>query len=221
MRRRIKPPQPGQINRGPINRRQALQIGAMMGGAGLLGGGVARSQSTSSSPPTTPFLEALPIAPIARAVAAFPTLPDPHCVNVDGSTAFHVHGPRSVPAPAQYYLVQEKAANHSFHPQLPVQSIWGYDGLLPGPTFIAKSGTATLIRFVNSLPANDPVGIGTPISAIHRHGGHQSPENDGYPVDTFTIGQSRDYLFPNQPDEGYAQNEPSTGWYPAALLGAT
>jgi FtsP/CotA-like multicopper oxidase with cupredoxin domain len=195
-----------------VNRREALKLGALAGGIGLIGSGAAWSQFASSSPPTTPFLEPLPIAPIARPVPAFPTLPDPTCINVDGSTAFHVHGPRSVPALANYYLIHQTVTNHSFHPQLPANSMWGYSGSVPGPTFIATSGTASLIRFVNDLPANDP-GIGTPISAIHRHGGHQSPENDGYPVDTFCSGQSRDYLFPNKPDEGLAQNEQSTGLY--------
>jgi FtsP/CotA-like multicopper oxidase with cupredoxin domain len=216
MRRRHRPSKLAQ-NTQTINRRQALTLAALAGGTALIGGGTARSQIKSlfatASPPTTPFLDPLPISPIARPVAPFSTLPDPLAVNVDGSTTFHVHGPRSVPSPASYYIVRERAALHSFHRQLPPNLIWGYDGIVPGPTFFAQTGTASLVRFVNNLPANDPVGIGTPISAIHHHGGHQAPEDDGYPVDTFSIGQSRDYLYPNRSDEGLVQNSPSTHWY--------
>src|SRR5439155_1610765 len=71
----------------------------------------------------------------------------------------------------------------------------------------------SLVRFVNDLPTNDPVGIGEPISAIHRHGGFQFPEDDGYPLDTFCAGQSRDYFYPNEADDLQEQNEHSTLWY--------
>jgi FtsP/CotA-like multicopper oxidase with cupredoxin domain len=179
--------------------------------------GLAGSLGLPSSPATTPFVEVLPVAPIARpAPLPFPTLPDPVAVNIDGSTAHHVHGPRSVPAGANYFLIHQRQANHSYHPQLPLNSIWGYNGHIPGPTFISHSGKANLVRFVNYLPLNpasDPLGIGTPISAVHHHGGFQAPEDDGYPTDTFAVGQSRDYLYPNLPDDGLPQNEQSTTWY--------
>jgi len=147
-------------------------------------------------------------------VAPFATLADPgDCLNVDGTTAFHVHGPRVVPTNTEFFLIHERPVEHSFHPQLPPNVLWGYDGSIPGPTFIARSGTPQLVRFVNDLPENDPVGIGEPISAIHRHGGFQAPEDDGYPLDTFCTGQSRDYFYPNRPDAGLLQSEHSTSWY--------
>lgn len=196
-----------------LSRRDALRLGLIGAGSTLAGMPPGRSQGLGSSPPVTPFVVELPIAPIARPVQPFPTLPDPRCVNVDGSTAFHVHGPRTVPVGAQYYLIHEQAAPHEFHPQYLPSNIWGYSGSYPGPTFIATSGTASLVRFVNDLPQDDAVGIGQPISAIHRHGGFQAPEDDGYPLDTFCTGQSRDYLFPNVPDEGLEGNEHATMWY--------
>jgi len=123
-------------------------------------------------------------------------------------------------------LIHESAALHSFHPQLPPNSIWGYEGMTPGPTFIAN-GAPFLVRFVNELPANDPVGIGEPITSVHRHGGFQAPEDDGYPLDTFcgpspatgNLPQSRDYFYPNEPPPNPfglpnpEQNEESTLWY--------
>ena len=154
-----------------LTRRDMLKLGIAVGGATVLPGGRlladggGQSGGLGSSPRTTPFVvELLPgrgIPPVAQPVAPFPTLPDPgNCVNVDGSTAFHVHGPRVVPANTEFFLMHERPVEHSFHPQLPPNVLWGYDGSIPGPTFIAKSGTPQLVRFVNDLPENDPVGIG-------------------------------------------------------------
>ncbi len=213
-----------------LTRRQMLKAGLAGGGYALLGGGYVllgpgRSRRVfadqlPSSPPTTPFLEELPIAPIAQPVARFATRPDPtNCVNVDGTTAIHVSGPRVVPTNAQFFLIHERQALHSFHPRLPPSSVWGYNGMVPGPTFLGRSGTPVLVRFVNDLPTNDPVGIGEPISAVHRHGGFQAPEDDGYPLDTFCTGQSRDYFYPQTPAPNVfglpnpEQNEESTMWY--------
>src|SRR5881398_1277824 len=200
-----------------FSRRDLLKLGLISGAYGVLGPAPRRrafADGLPPSPPTTAFLVELPIAPIAQPVAPFPTRADPgDCVNVDGTTAFHVHGPRVAPTNTQFFLIHERAAPHSFHPQLPANVIWGYDGMMPGPTFMARSGTPFLVRFVNDLPENDPVGIGEPISAIHRHGGWQFPEDDGNPLDTFCSGQSRDYFYPNEADDLQEQNEHSTLWY--------
>jgi FtsP/CotA-like multicopper oxidase with cupredoxin domain len=210
-----------------LTRRDLLRWGIVTGGAALLPGGVRFSRADSgssgsgnlpSSPQTTPFVDELRpgrgIPPIAQPVAAFATRTDPaDCVNPDGTRAFHVSGPRVVPPNTKFYLIHEREGIHKFHRDLPDNIIWGYDGITPGPTFVARSGTPDLVRFVNDLPEDDPVRIGEPITAIHRHGGFQSAENDGYPLDTFCTDQSRDYFFPNVPDAGLLQNEHSTNWY--------
>jgi FtsP/CotA-like multicopper oxidase with cupredoxin domain len=199
-----------------LTRRDLIRLGLATGGAAVLPRGLRslRADGLPPSPTTTAFVEPLPIAQIAEPVGVFPTRADPgDCVNADGSTAFHVHGPRTVPDNTSYFEIHERAFDHSFHPELPRNNVWGYDGTVPGPTFLATSGTPFLVRFVNNLPVIDPVGIGQPISAIHRHGGFQAPEDDGYPLDTFCTDESRDYFFPNRPDEGLEQNEHSTLWY--------
>src|SRR5437899_1911432 len=207
-----------------LTRRDMLKLGIAVGGAAIIPGrrlladGGGGSEALGSSPATIPFIvELLPgrgIPRIAQPVAPFPTLPDPrNCVNVDGTTAFHVHGPRVVPANTNFFVLHERPVAHSFSPQLPDNVLWGYDGSIPGPTFVAPNGTPFLVRFVNDLPLNDPVGIGEPITAVHRHGGFQAPEDDGYPLDTFCTGQSRDYFYPNVPEGGLVQNLHSTNWY--------
>src|SRR5207244_516410 len=90
-----------------------------------------------------------------------------------------------------------------------------------GPTVVSNrrsfpppnvTGKAPLVRFVNEL-VEGRHDIGEPITAIHRHGGFQNPEDDGYPLDTFCFGESRDYFYPNRADAGLLQNEHSTMWY--------
>jgi len=203
-----------------LSRRDLLRWGIASGGAAALAGALrnSRGDSLPSSPPTTPFvLELLPgrgIPPVKQTVAPFPTLRDTgDTVNPDGTKPFHVSGPRTVPKNTAFYKIHTREVAHTFHPQLPPNQLWGYDGSIPGPTIVSRSGTPQLVRFFNDLPQNDPVGIGEPINAIHRHGGFQAPEDDGYPLDTFSSGQSRDYFYPNRPDEGLQQNEHSTLWY--------
>src|SRR5215468_5635925 len=98
-----------------LTRRDMLKLGIAVGGAAVLpgrrlladGGG---GSNLGPSPRTRPFVvELLPgrgLPPVAQPVAPFPTLADPgNCVNPDGTTAFHVHGPRVVPANTQFFLI--------------------------------------------------------------------------------------------------------------------
>jgi FtsP/CotA-like multicopper oxidase with cupredoxin domain len=199
-----------------LSRRNALKASVFGGGALALGAGSAQSQAV-----LTPFIDPLPIPPILQPVATFAPKADVSATNVDGTHTFHVSGPRMVAANTKYYKIEEKQAYHKFHSQLPATSIWGYEGTLPGPTYITESGTPTLIRYANNLPTNDPVGIGEPVSVIHRHGGFQAPEDDGYPMDCFASGQTRDYYYPCAPEGGLAQNEVSCLWYHDHSVDAT
>ncbi|WP_190021452.1 multicopper oxidase family protein [Streptomyces hiroshimensis] len=53
-------------------------------------------------------------------------------------------------------------------------TVWGYDGIFPGPTFAARSGRRTVLQVRNSL---------TVPTVTHLHGGVTPPESDGYPTD--------------------------------------
>lgn len=45
---------------------------------------------------------------------------------------------------SSYYEIEMKEANHSFHKYFPATSIWGYDGMYPGPTVeVLKDKTIT------------------------------------------------------------------------------
>jgi FtsP/CotA-like multicopper oxidase with cupredoxin domain len=141
----------------------------------------------ATSPPTTPFLDPLPVPGFTKPSVATSIVPSPN---------------RSIPSNTVFYELETRAGLHSFHSQLPLNSIWGYDGVTPGSTLLSHAGTPVLIRVTNNLPQNDPVGIGLPINAVHRHGGFQAPQDDGYPADFIAIGGSKDYLYLNPAEDG-------------------
>ncbi|WP_432187000.1 multicopper oxidase family protein [Streptomyces sp. Tue6028] len=53
-------------------------------------------------------------------------------------------------------------------------TIWGYDGILPGPTLVTRRGRRTVVRHRNELPVP---------TVVHLHGGRNAPRHDGYPTD--------------------------------------
>src|SRR5437016_12714707 len=96
-----------------LTRRELLRWGIMLGGGAALSGGRRLSQAANfpESPPTRPFVVELTranggIPATAQPVRPFATQADPaDCVNVDGTTEFHVHGPRTVPDHTEYCLI--------------------------------------------------------------------------------------------------------------------
>jgi len=53
-------------------------------------------------------------------------------------------------------------------------TIWGYNGIFPGPTIESRSGRQTWVTHKNELPVP---------TVVHLHGGRTPPEHDGYPID--------------------------------------
>lgn len=84
-------------------------------------------------------------------------------------------------------------------------TVWGYNGLYPGPTIKARSGRQTVIRHINALPES---------MSIHLHGGHTPPSSDGHPYDLIAPGSSKDYEYPNN-------QIPATLWYHDHAIDAT
>jgi spore coat protein A, manganese oxidase len=98
--------------------------------------------------------------------------------------------------------------------------IWGYNGISPGPTILARKGTPVRATFVNNLPPNgDPTRIIIPEElepqhksnseiVIHNHGINAAAPDDGYPLNIFGPGQRFTYLWPNNDYQ-----RPATLWY--------
>lgn len=158
------------------------------------------------SPATTPWAMPLPIPRILQPVTGLtpPVIPTEHALNIGFG---YDPGPSN-----ELYQVDIKPGLHSFHPALPTQEVWGYDGVVPGPTIVSRYGRPQIVRFRNQLPINH-VGMGVPETSTHNHNGHQESYSDGHPTSIVYSGQYRDHHYP----QIFAGNDPrealGTLWY--------
>jgi FtsP/CotA-like multicopper oxidase with cupredoxin domain len=202
-------------SRDQLTRRQVLKLGLATGGASLLGWKVIRNAMADDnggrgdsgsgvlrpSPATRPFLADLPSPAPPQPVAPF---------QLGSIPPFHQRIDEF--PPRKFYDIRMREALHTFHPDLPPTRVWGYNGLVPGPTFMERYGVPILVRFRNDLPPNH-VGFGIPSTIVHQHGGHTASESDGFPLDFVGPGQFRDHHYPNiLPGNDPAETE-SNLWY--------
>ena len=207
-----------------LSRRDLIKLG-LLTSSGLLiakrglSARAARADSAPSSPPTTPFVVPLPIPPIAQAVSSLTPAPQAVPNTAAGEARQVTHQRWDEFLPRGFYEIHEREAPHSFHPELPVNTIWGYDGIFPGPTYKGRYGQPVLVRMHNDLPA-DHVGFGIPQTSTHLHNGHTPSESDGFPADFFDSGLFYDQHYPNVcagfdafPPAGDARETMNTLWY--------
>src|SRR5437016_12813407 len=81
--------------------------------------------------------------------------------------------------------------------QLPAQTIWGVDGISPGPTYVAHYNTPILVRNFNNLPANNG-GFGKNSVSTHLHNGHTPSASAGFPSDFLEPGHLHAPYSPNK-----------------------
>src|SRR2546426_931995 len=144
-----------------------------------------------ASPATTPWVQPLPIMPIKQRVTSAlnpaPTIA-PNNAGGEGRTRAHqspIGSNSNLPfPPPNIYQVVQQAGQVTMSPQLPVQTIWGFDGISPGPTYVSQYGSANLVRNVNQLPLSNG-GFGNNEVTTHLHNGHTPSESDGFPCDFF------------------------------------
>lgn len=171
-----------------LSRRQSLQIGAAASAIGLLGSTklTTSAQAKDPQPPrTTPFVVSLPVYTAKLPVSALNPSPT-QAANLAGGECGRDPHQRETNWPSQkYYTLRVKEADHSFHPELPTQKIWGFDGILPGPTFVEKYGVPITVRIYNELPTNS-LGFGSPEITTHLHNLHCGSESDGFAGDYYS-----------------------------------
>jgi FtsP/CotA-like multicopper oxidase with cupredoxin domain len=213
-----------KLTSGPaLTRRQSLQLGAASTAAGLFAvkelATPAEAKDPPKSPFATPFVVALPVYAAKQPETLPLNPPSTEAANVGGGECGRPVHQRRGNWPAQkFYTLHTKEAMHSFHPQLPTQKIWGYDGILPGPTFVAKYGEPIIVRNYNELPPN-AVGFGSPEISTHLHNLHCASESDGFAGDYYSAtkygptlwaaGGYKDHHYPNcyaGYDANYATN---------------
>lgn len=220
-----------EIIAAQLSRRDMLKLG-LLSSAGFLvptRGLSARARNSAgalyggnpSSPPTTSFTQPFTRFVVKQPVPSLNPAPTiaPNTAAGEGRTIAHQAFTQF--PPVKYYEVTQQPANVSVHPQLPIQPLWGFDGRVPGPLYVARYGEPILVRNHNNLPANNG-GFGKNSVTTHLHNGHTPSESDGFPCYFFENGQFYDHHYPNvlagvlsthQAQGGDINEAMSTLWY--------
>ncbi|MDB5890825.1 MAG: hypothetical protein JWP47_1656 [Polaromonas sp.] len=221
-----------------LSRRQSLRLASVAASvtAAPLLLDTAEAKDPPPGPATTPFLENLPVytAKMAAGITPNSLSPPPTQLSntVDGECGRTSHqGLVSWPT-QKFYNLYVKEGWHSFHRELPTQKIWGYDGILPGPTFVERYGVPSIVRIYNDLPVNS-VGFGSPEISTHLHNLHCASESDGFTADYYSsakygpnltgAGRFKDHHYPHcyagydnpvfDPTNGDPREALGTLWY--------
>ena len=175
-----------------LNRRQSLQIGAATAATGLLISGQTTNQTEAGDlprgPPTTPFMDTLVVhAPKSPVVGSLLPASSQTPQTADGECGRNPHQRRDDFAASKFYELDVRAFNHTFHSQLAPQPLWGFDSMFPGPTFVERYGTPTIVRIRNNLPPKTAhMGFGSPEISTHLHNLHCGSESDGFTADFYS-----------------------------------
>ena len=78
--------------------------------------------------------------------------------------------------------------------------IFGYDGIAPGPTILARKGRPIAVKVTNALPATHPQWGYEAWTSVHLHGSASKPQYDGYASDITRPGEYKIYHYPNSQD---------------------
>jgi FtsP/CotA-like multicopper oxidase with cupredoxin domain len=165
-------------------KREFLKLSLAAGGSGFIASHAVDAVAKDIKPPyTTPFVEQLVFPPIkAASQNVYP--PPQKTAHADEAGRDDHQGWDHWP-PKKTYVVDVKEGYHSYHRELPKQKIWGYDGILPGPTFVAYDGEPIVVRYYNNLRP-DVNGFGSPEISTHLHNAHAASESDGYAGNYFS-----------------------------------
>jgi FtsP/CotA-like multicopper oxidase with cupredoxin domain len=128
-----------------------------------------------------------------------------------------------------------RAGTHRFHRDLPVSSIWGYEGMIPGPTIEAERGQPITVEWRNELEGTFPVSVtvapqptdtdSVPVQCLPGLSGGE-PDRHASSLIGYTVVHLHGGLTPASYD-GWAENlfapgQPAVSHYPmdqrAALL---
>lgn len=110
-----------------------------------------------------------------------------------------------------HYEITQRVATAEILPGVST-TIWGYNGIFPGPTIESRSNRPVWVTHTNQLPVP---------TVVHLHGGRTPPEHDGYPID-FVLPVDRDVPLPFHAEEsGDLRNGQRVHRYPLEQPAAT
>ena len=197
-----------------LSRRDLFKMGMLTSGGFLvakmgLSSRAVNAGSSVVSPPTTPWVEELPIPPVATpltvdqmAVVSGKPAPTEMANLGAGERAranSHQYWELYDPANMDFYCNNNAPGKAKWHRELPEDDVWLFNGMFPGPRIHAKYDRPVMIRFCNNLPwVADHKGYGRPTPSTHLHNGHTESESDGNPLDTYERGEYHDSFFLNK-----------------------
>ena len=98
-----------------------------------------------------------------------------------------------------YYVINQTQTKVNILPDRQT-TIWGYNGITPGPAIVNQQGRSAVMRQICSLPDTHPE-LGYNVwTSTHLHGSCSLPEYDGYASDITPPGSFKDYRYPNIQD---------------------
>jgi FtsP/CotA-like multicopper oxidase with cupredoxin domain len=111
--------------------------------------------------------------------------PHQYCSYSHNAEAF-LPGPAGFFPPQKFYDLTMKEVQLQLHPDYGKTTVWGFDGLVPGPLIKANYGEPIMVRFHNHLPSvNIKQNFGIAEITTHLHNAHTPSESDGNPVNYF------------------------------------
>src|SRR5215218_156540 len=164
-----------------ISRRDMLKLG-LLGGAALMLPLERRARTASSI--NNRLLESQLPKPF-QVPFAYPPVLQPVGKTGDGKSFYNIT--------MQAQKVQILPSGY------PATTIYGYNGITPGPTIVAQRGAPIVVRQINNLPQTAQFNYPT-WTSVHLHGSASLPQYDGYASDVTNPGQYKDYHYPNIQD---------------------
>ena len=173
-----------------FSRRRFLRNASMaVAGLSLKSGAATTRPETLDPSALTPFVDALPLPPLARAAGTRPNPENPK---------------ETIPL----YRIAMRAFEARVHRDLPPTRMWGFAGSFPGPTIETESGKAVMVEWENQLPAHHFLPIDHSLmgaeasrpevrAVVHLHGGRTPAASDGYPEEWITPGKTQTCFYPS------------------------
>ena len=110
-----------------------------------------------------------------------------------------------------YYEVEMRRTKHKFHKDFKETTIYGYNGMYPGPTIETMKGQAVNVKWINNLPKKHFLPVDKTLhgaidnpevrTVVHLHGANVAPDSDGHPEAWFS--RNNEYIGPKYFREVY------------------
>jgi spore coat protein A, manganese oxidase len=197
-----------------MNRREWLQ-GALYSSMGLMAPRLfSAAQTQAASGMAMPSVGQKPVA-LSRYVDPLP-IPPVLRPSVHGGTL----------------EIQMREFRHKAHRDLPPTSMWGYNGMWPGPTLEVRRGQPLEVKWTNALPTKHFLPIDRTIhgadeslpdvrAVVHVHGAQVLPEHDGYP-EAWSTSDGKTGPAASANPSHYPNGQPAAMlWYHDHCLGIT